>query len=149
MPTLSAVSQSAVPTVPDPGRTVLTLTQAARDAASNAFRTASLQVVPGRCAPARAVRTLELRVEEARECFEAMVAGVPGSQFNVVHAEVEIVRVAFGKALAALTTLRCEAAGYAPRPVEVRFLSAQVYSAMAHIQVTVATMRRKLSQVAA
>lgn len=147
MPTLSAVSQ--LPTTADPGRTVLSVTQAARDAASNAFRAASIQVVPGRCAPARAVRALDLRVEEARQCFETMVAGFPVSQLNIVHAEVGIVRDAFGKALAALTTLRCEATSYAPRPVEVRFLSAQVYSAMAHIQAIVATVRRKLSQVAA
>lgn len=77
MPTLSAVPLSSLPTAADPGRTVVSVTQAARHAASDAFRAASIQVVPGRCAPARAVRTLDLRVEEARECFETMLAGLP------------------------------------------------------------------------
>ncbi len=145
MPTLSAVPLSSLPTAADPGRTVLAVTQAARNAASDAFRAASIQLIPGRCAPARAVRSLDLRVEEARDCFETMIAGLPVARLARVSAEVDIVREAFGKALAALTTLRCEAASYAPRPVEVRFLSAQVYSAMAHIQATVASIRRKLS----
>jgi hypothetical protein len=144
MPTLSAVPLSSLPTAADPGRTVLAATQAARNAASDAFRAASIQLTPGRCTPARAVRSLDLRVEEARDSFETMIASHPVARLARVSAEVDLVREAFGKALAALTTLRCEAASYAPRPVEVRFLSAQVYSAMAHIQATVASIRRKL-----
>lgn len=145
MPTLSAIPMSSPSTARDAGLAVLATAQTAREAASDVFRSAAVLAGPGRASPARAVRALDRRFEAAHETFEAMVAGLPVVRHTRLDAEVELVREAFGKALAALTRLRCEATRPVPRLAEVRFLSAQVYSALAHIQTTVGAIRRKMS----
>ncbi len=143
----ASVSYLPIPAV-DPYAPALDAAQLARDAASEVYRAAPIQAGPARCAPARAVRSLDLKLDQARMMFEMMANSLPPAAAGMVCREVDLARKAFGKALGALTPLRCEATRSAPRGVEVRFLSAQVYRALAHIQATVGGIRRKLGYFA-
>jgi len=124
---------------------VLAAARAAREAANLVYRSAACRLHANRLGVVRDVRRLDLRLDQTRAMFERMTGLLSPAQSVLVGREVDLARDSIGKAFVAQTTLRAESANPVPRSLGVRFLSAQVYSALAQLQGMVEGIHRKLS----
>jgi len=112
-------------------RTLLATFATTREAVSRVYNWASASIALDRSLTQQHAGEVGRQLTAARTAWDEMVGRLSAAEAGKVNAEATAIRDAFGRATSAATRLRTEAAATAPNRVEVRYLTSEMYTALA------------------
>ena len=125
-------------------RTMLAAFTTARETVSRMYNWASAGVTLDRAATQEHAGEVIQRLQAAQTTWDGMVKGLSAPETGAVQAEARAIREAFASATGAATRLTAEASAASPNRVEVRWLTSEIYSALALAHARQAVIGQKL-----